>query len=144
MPEELKLPKEFPNTNIEPFVITSPKANAYNCIAWAYEDNTKWYWPDEYSYWPDSVIKEATINALIALFQKKGYEVCNNYELESNYKKVAIYADSENNPTHAARPLANGDWTSKLGRGNDVTHTIESMANGFYGNVKVVMKKANH
>jgi hypothetical protein len=55
--------------------------------------------------------------------------------------KVAIYADNFNKPTHAARQLDNGFWTSKLGQHFDVTHTIFSMENGVYGNVAFFMRK---
>ena len=41
--------------------------------------------------------------------------------------------------------LKNGDWTSKLGWQHgvsfDVSHTIESISNGYYGDVSIYMKR---
>ena len=41
--------------------------------------------------------------------------------LQDGYEKIAIYAlDGE--PTHAARQLDTGRWTSKLGKHEDIEH----------------------
>jgi hypothetical protein len=134
---------EFPNSRIEPFYITSPETYFYNCIAWACEDYTKFYWPDSSNlyYWPEDVPREENIEAFIELFKKKGYEVCTNGSLETNWNKIAIFCKANGAPTHAARQLKNGYWTSKLGASYDVTHSIASMQNGYYGNVAIYMKR---
>jgi hypothetical protein len=136
----------FPNSLHEPFIETSqPTIGAhcipYNCIAWAYEDNTKWYWPDFRSYWPANIPHEVTLNAFQLLFEDKGYEVCIDDSFEDGFQKIVIYADVNNKPTHAARQLPDGYWTSKLGFWYDISHTIQSMDNGKYGTVAVIMKK---
>lgn len=51
-----------------------------------------------------------------------GYERCENATLESGFKKIALYVDNSEQVTHAARQLANGDWTSKLGKLYDIKH----------------------
>ena len=44
-------------------------------------------------------------------------------------------------PTHAARQLPDGSWTSKLGQNIDVQHTIFSIQDGDYGSVAVFMRR---
>lgn len=34
--------KEFPNSENEPFIITSPETDVYNCLAWAIGDAENW------------------------------------------------------------------------------------------------------
>ena|SRR6218665_339462 len=133
----------FPNSKLDPFLATSPQDTHYNCIAWACGDQTKWYWPDKanYYYWPKEIPREEKIENFILLFKLIGHEVCDNGDFELEYLKIAIYADQFGKPTHAARQLNNGLWTSKLGRGVDITHTIFSMQDGLYGNVAVFMRK---
>lgn len=135
---------KFPNSRIDPFLLTSPNTTIYNCIAWAFGVIDRWFWPDIAGiyYWPDSVPRVETIEAFINLFESIGYKVCDNGNFENSFQKVAIYADSNGKPTHAARQLRNGLWTSKLGQSYDVTHTIHSMSDGVYGNVRVFMKRA--
>ncbi len=133
----------FPNSINEPFLLTSPKTTHYNCIAWAYEDNSKWYWPDAngFAFWPSEIPREENLNSFIELFKLKNYEICENGQLEIGFIKIAIYCNKEGSPTHAARQLPNGFWTSKLGMFFDVSHTLFSMENGEYGNVAVFMKR---
>lgn len=133
----------FPKTKQDPFFITSPQTAHYNCIAWALEDSTKWYWPDAFSmyFWPSEISREERIDSFIKLFESIGYQICDNHSLEPNFQKIAIYTNASGKPTHAARQLNNGFWTSKLGESFDVTHTISSMSDGFYGNAKVFMKR---
>jgi hypothetical protein len=132
----------FPNTAKEPFIITSPPTPFYNCIAWAYGDDSKWFWPDSSNsyYWPEHIPRSEKVENFIQLFSTINYEVCENGDLEEGYEKVAIF--SKNGvPTHAARQLLNGIWTSKLGKEFDVSHSIFSIINGVYGEVSVFMKR---
>ena len=63
-----------------------------------------------------------------------GYEPCERGDLEPGFEKVAIFADDEG-PTHAARQLDNGRWTSKLGSMEDIEHALEGLAGSEYGRV---------
>ena len=116
MIQRLQIP-QFPNSILDPFYLTSPPSGLYNCIAWAYGDDTKWYWPDSNNnyYWPDDIPRAEIIDSFILLFAKIGYEICDNAETETGFEKVAIYTDITGRPTHAARQLQSGFWTSKLG-----------------------------
>jgi hypothetical protein len=132
----------FPNSSEEPFIQTSHEDPSYNCIAWAAGDNTRWYWPDEYGiyYWPSEVSRENTVDNFIKLYEFLGYEKCDNGYYEENFTKVAVFSSGAT-PTHAARQLENGNWTSKLGVNIDVEHSIYSIENGLYGKVAQYLKK---
>lgn len=131
----------FPNSLIEPFIITSPQTPYYNCIAWAFDDDTKWYWPDpdEMYFWPKEIPRTVEVNSFVELYRLIRYEVCESSEFELGYEKIAIFSDNLGLPTHAAKQLQNGHWTSKLGCEYDIQHTIESINNGAYGNAAIYM-----
>jgi len=135
------LKRLFRNSDAESFIETSAPTNTYNCIAWALEDMTEWYWPGYKTFWPKNILREETLDAFRMLFESKGYYICDSRDSEAGYQKIAIYTNGNNVPTHAARQLPDGLWTRKLGEGQDISHTIESMSDGFYGNVAMIMKK---
>jgi hypothetical protein len=63
--------------------------------------------------------------------------------LEKGFEKVAIYVKGNQNPTHAARQLDSGIWTSKIGNEEDIEHSSPAVLEGLeYGAVAVVMKKS--
>lgn len=78
------------------------------------------------------------------LFSTISYEVCESGDLEQGFTKIAIFSDSNGIPTHAARQLKTGYWTSKLGPFIDVQHTIHSVEAGEYGNVIVYLKRPDN
>lgn len=133
---------------------TSPSTKNYNCIAWAAEDNTKRWDLDPYGiyYWPSTVPRRKSIEAVASVFESIGYKTCDDESSELGFKKIAIYADSLDSPTHAARQLPNGKWTSKLGDFEDVEHQfvhvwesalmqMRSFELSSYGKLVKIMKK---
>ena len=44
--------------------------------------------------------------------------------------KIAIYAHDDGQPTHAARQLPDGRWTSKMGHLEDIEHRVVDDVNG--------------
>lgn len=88
---------------------------------------------------------EESIEAFVRAFETRGYMVCDDASPETRFEKVAIYA-LRGDPTHAARQLSDGRWTSKLGiYGDDIEHeTLEALEGGTYGTVAVVMKRARY
>jgi hypothetical protein len=111
----------------------SEATSIYNCIAWAANVNTKFWWPDKnrLCFWPVGVPREETLDAFIKAYETLGYVICNDESLEPGYEKVAIYVDiTTQKPTHAARQLASGKWTSKLGQDIDVEHDTPSGVSG--------------
>lgn len=133
------------------FQITSCATPIYNCIAWAYNINNRWMWPNtgEYQfldgvhYWPSNEILDCEVANFIEAFKLKGYELCENSDFEEGYRKIALYVtEGTTECTHAARQLSNGFWTSKLGPQNDIQHgTPESIENDDYGVVHCFMRR---
>lgn len=138
----MSLDNVFPNLALSGYRVTSPSALEYNCIAWAAEEHDRWWWPDAMGggYWPAGVHREETLPAFISAYEQLGYSVCENASFESGFLKVAIYAKGSD-PTHAARQLSSGRWTSKLGPDVDLEHALDGLAGDVYGTVAVVMKR---
>ena len=133
----------FPSLAGSGYTVTSAASENYNCIAWAAGENDRWWWPDSMSdsYWPTGIPREETLASFVAAYGTLGYELTSSAELEGGVGKVAIYARS-GLPTHAARQLSNGRWTSKLGRGEDIEHALPDLVGGTYGDVAVIMARA--
>ncbi len=107
--------------NLVDYNITSESTRRYNCFAWALGDDSRWVAPVGNAYWPKNISNELTVASVIELFREAGYELCEDGRLEDGYEKIAVYA-LNGEPTHAARQLENGRWTSKLGRFEDIEH----------------------
>jgi hypothetical protein len=105
-----------------------PNPGAYNCIAWAANDTHHGYWwPNEDSYWPSWIERKPTIPCFVLTFRWLGYRICANSRREFAYEKVVLYA-REGTPTHMARQLRDGAWTSKCGPLEDITHfTLDAL-----------------
>lgn len=133
----------FPNLKLNKWAITSPRTQKYNCIAWAAEDTTRWWWPHPAYYWPPNAPQTNKLNAFIKAFETLGYVRCKKSDkFKNKFIKIAIYTNQDGNPTHAARQIKNGFWTSKLGEGYDIVHSYNSLCNSKnYGDIAVVMKK---
>ena len=132
---------EFPRLRADNHSVTSPANVAYNCVAWAIGDDTRWWEPG--MHWP--FVAESPLNhgvdALEQLFLARGYAVCETPALEPGVEKVALYG-SGIFFTHVARQLADGQWTSKLGKSEDIKHdTPDDLAGGAYGQVLKLMMR---
>ena len=114
------------------YIETSPPTEDYNCIAWAFRDNTKWWWPNEGTFWPTGIRCDETIEAFDELFSSGGAFVAANEDVEIGVIKIALFA-LNGKPTHAARQLQNGQWTSKMGKGEDIAHPLRHLEHGYYG-----------
>jgi hypothetical protein len=116
------------NSLRDAYQVTSWPIEAYNCIAWAAEDQCYWWWPDPdgESYWPIGVVRQATIPAFMEAFRTMGYEPCDSPDLEPGIEKVAIFAVG-NSVKHMARQLPSGAWTSKLGNWWDISHSVDGV-----------------
>ena len=134
----------FHNLARAEYQVTSPATAEYNCIAWATGDSSRWWEPSPYSYWPSELPQEVTLENYRALFELMGYEECTTDGLESGFEKVALYVNTRNEPTHAARQLENGNWTSKLGDWEDIEHASLGGLEGTglaYGNVAIILRR---
>lgn len=138
----------YPRLQGTSFEQTSPPTEKYNCVAWAAKDETRTWWPWSSYYWPSNIPRVETVLAFTQAFATLGYQPCEHGELEERYEKVAIYVDEMMTPTHMARQLDNGQWTSKLGDWDDITHDLDGLtgpANELgvpYGQVVRYLKRA--
>jgi hypothetical protein len=122
------------------YQVTSDKTRQYNCIAWAVEATDAKWWPDPLGIgkWPDDLPRAETIEAFVHMFGLFGYVQCADGLLEEGFAKVAVYAirqfDGSLLPTHAARQLPSGKWTSKIGDFEDIEHaSVGSLNSDDYG-----------
>jgi hypothetical protein len=136
--------KEFPRLKGTGFFVTSPETPQYNCIAWAAGDDSRWWWPiaSPAVFWPANIPRREQLDAFVAAFATLGYVPCDDGELEKGFEKVALFADRNGKPTHAARQTENGSWTSKLGPHEDIRHnTISGLVGATYGDVVQFLKR---
>jgi hypothetical protein len=136
----------FPGLDGTDYRVTSPKDRRYNCIAWAAADVRRWWWPDpppddEGYHWPAGVANEETLSAFVAAFATLGYTPCDGDVLEVGQERIALYATANGIPTHAARQLPDGRWTSKLGRWEDIEHRLPDLEGESYGAVVQIMNR---
>jgi hypothetical protein len=115
----------FPRLVGSDYRITSPATPGYNCIAWAVGESGRWWWPDPAGvhHWPDGVPRDETLDAFSAAFASLGFVPAETLDCQPGLEKVAVYARG-GRPTHAARQLEGGRWTSKLGSGPDIEHDL--------------------
>ena len=134
----------FPGLQTTPFRVTSPADRKYNCIAWAANDVGDWWWPQGMALnavWPGSAAREETLSAFTTAFSTIGYVVGGAESLEPGFEKVALFADAAGVPTHAARQLPSGAWTSKLGNAVDIEHELHALEGEVYGTVVLILQR---
>jgi len=148
----IDIKSEFENLKDGAFDVTSRWTGTYNCIAHAAHDPKRKWWPvpegSNDAFWPKAP-RRRTVRAFTLAFQTLGYEQCDNGDLEPSYEKVAIFvsdkATPENPldaPTHMARQLPCGRWTSKLGEKEDIAHdSLESLSGKIYGRAERFLKR---
>jgi hypothetical protein len=133
----------FPALQPLSYQVTSPTDTAYNCIAWAAGDTQTWWWPDPdgLAYWPAGASRTETVAAFVTALGSLGYSPCAGGQLEPGFEKVALFADAQGRPRHAARQLPDGRWTSKMGELEDIAHGLHDLAGSVYGAVIQVLKR---
>ena len=133
----------FPGLRGSSYEVTSPSDDAYNCIAWAANDKSRWWWPDQppRRYWPAGVLREESLAAFQETLASLGYALSADEGLEAGFEKLALFADADGLPTHAARQLTSGRWTSKLGELEDIEHALHDLEGVEYGSVVLIMKR---
>lgn len=119
------LESAFPALAGSRYAVTSAATGTYNCLTWAAGETDRWWWPDPMGvgYWPEGAPREETL----AAYATSGFAPTSDPAPEPSFGKVAIYVRS-GLPTHAARQLPNGRWTSKLGRDVDIEHALPDLA----------------
>lgn len=118
----------------------------------------KWWWAVDVKtagndvFWFDDIPSQAALASFILAFQKLGYETCDDAELEKGFEKVAVYVSIKDEihspkgtPTHMARQLASGIWTSKLGADVDISHnSLQDVEGKIYGEVRQILKRPSN
>lgn len=139
-----ELESRFPDLVRSSYAITSPRSARYNCVAWAAQSDRAWWWPDpmELGYWPGGTPREETLEAFRLVFNTLGFVDCESPDFEPGLEKIAIYTTADGRPTHAARQLSDGSWTSKLGRLHDITHDLFALAGAIYGSPALFMSRS--
>jgi hypothetical protein len=142
------VPNVFENISPQDFDCKSDRDIKYNCIAWAVGKTNKFWWPlDEPPYWwpdglPKALLDEETVAHFVEAFATEGYRPCRNGRVSRRYEKIVLFVASDGKPTHAARLLPTGVWTSKLGEDEDIEHkTLECIEGNLYGRAKLFFKK---
>jgi hypothetical protein len=138
----MALDDAFPYLAAEGFTETSPATSNYNCIAWAAGRTDDVWWPDVegLGFWPVGVPRAETLEAFYQAFESLGYARCEGSQLEAEFERIALYALG-GSPSHAARQLADGTWTSKLGQWIDITHSLRAVEGPVYGQVAGFLKR---
>lgn len=125
-------------------MVLSPIRRTARLTVWAWAvgvTDTPWWPADSRAYWPPRVPDELTVDAMLAALATVGYTLCADGESEAGFEKVAVYA-RHGVPTHVARQLADGRWTSKLGRGETVSHATPGGVEGpVYGAVVAYLRR---
>lgn len=132
----------FPKLHPDNHEITSPSTPRYNCIAWAAGGDERNWWPDVdgVAYWPDDVPRVETMEAFVDVFRTLGYLPCEDGEFEPGQERIALYVH-QGVPTHAARQLPDGRWSSKLGRSVDIAHTPDALDGPLYGTIILYLRR---
>jgi hypothetical protein len=118
---------------------TSDQDPNYNCIAHAVGESDTWWEPVRGRYWPARVPRNRSLQALQTALGTEKYASCESGDLEDGLEKVAIFANDEGEYTHIARQLADGSWTSKFGRNEDIRHRLRQLEGNEFGSVVAFM-----
>lgn len=138
------LEAKFPNLTQAGYALTSEADPRYNCIAWAADDKAFWWEPVKSPgfYWPPGASMSSTLQAYIEAYSLQGYQPCSDPGLEQGFEKIAIFIKNSF-PSHAAKQLESGAWSSKLGKFVDIRHNLLSGVEGDeYGKVAQIMKRS--
>lgn len=122
------------------FGFTSVQTWDYNCVMWSLNIDDDW---KDFFYTEDGYVSpDQSINPYINFFKERGFQICENGELEPGQTKICIY--SKNGIfSHVSRLMENGRWASKMGNYEDIEHLSEFDVSGIgYGKPETYMKKA--
>lgn len=129
----------------EHYIISSPQAHSYTCLAHTVYREDRVIWPDEDETcaWPLELPRRETLDVFKNFFHLCGYFPSEDGRQEEGIEKVALYTDNLGLVKHASRQLLNGHWSSKLGILADIEHSDEKTIEGeAYGSVTAYMGRA--
>ena len=132
----------FPDLDRTRLKITSPKSDRYNCVAYAVGDTETVWEPDslKYCYWPRNAPRTYTLMSYQSAFESVGFSLTSDAGYIEGFEKIAIF-HKKGSPTHAAKQIADGLWSSKLGRSYDIQHDLPGMQGDEYGEIALFMQR---
>ena len=136
-----KIERLFPKLLSGGFRVTSDSSDKYNCFAWAGGNDHQWWEPSGEHDWPEGVLRDYSLRAYTQLYSLLGFVPCNSVQLEDGYEKVAIFVLDADEPSHAARQLLDGRWTSKIGDMEDIEHALRDLEGDLYGTVALILSR---
>lgn len=131
---------DFPGLKADPsWVITSPTTSRYNCFSWAAREEER-NWSPTGDFWPSGCARELTIPAFVAAYATMGYTPGETDRSPKDVERIALFAMNEA-PSHAARQLEGGEWTSKIGENHDITHCLKALCGDIYGEIVLILER---
>ena len=131
-------PDLFPDLTATNHTDTSPADRFYNCHAWALGFTDRWF--DQNQWWPNNTTRGNTIRDYRAAYESEGFRISRSWDVEDGFEKIAIY-EANGLVTHTARLLADGRWTSKVGKREDISHDRDALDGPKYGHIALIMRR---
>lgn len=136
---------DFPNINQNNSNVIGHKTRNYNCIAFAFGDQTRWWWPDGSHFWPKDCLDPDESESFEKLFRKVGAKITpidrvDKIAHDPKYVTLAIYADEDGAINHLAVLNEDNTWTSKLGANYLIEHEYDALTQGSYGDIVAIAK----
>lgn len=138
----------FPKLAQSGYIVTSAPDKSYNCIAFAAGDQAKWWWPipgpaeanAPIVFWPAGAPFGDSLDVFVTSLGLLAYNRCDDPSVDANLVKVALYA-IDGRVKHASRQMANGQWRSKMGKAEDIEHSLEAVEGPLYGLVAAILER---
>jgi hypothetical protein len=106
-PNAMNFKDAFPNLRDVAKKKTSDADPNYNCIAWAFKDNRRHWWPNNRrSYWPINTSGLRAIEAFEAWFSADGWVETSSQAVEHGYEKIALYVSMASQRTQLVYSIA--------------------------------------
>jgi len=118
----------------------SPEDFGCNCLAFALGDQSNWWEPPKGAgqYWPPGFPNDTTVETVEAIIRIHGFTVELLPTETPEGDAIAVYATG-NQWKHFAK-FSHGEWSSKLGEGNDVSGiSLEDLEMPMYGKVVKIL-----
>jgi hypothetical protein len=112
----------FPALGMD-YEVLAPGTSTYNCIAWSLGDTHDWIWPG------------TAVKSFDQLNAKHGFQKMAklDFRVQPGVEKIVLYGKVVNGrtvATHQARQMADGTWTSKLGKMAVIRHATPNSLDG--------------
>lgn len=104
---------------------------AYNCFAWAVGRTDIFLapdpppWPGVVAYWPAGIPRDRSLEAFVECFATFDFALGERDHSGREFERIVLYGKADE-PRHAARQLADGRWSSKLGHLEIIEHELNA------------------